>query len=50
MPFGGIKASSASGWREQGQAAALFFTEQQTVYLHHGAEDLGAPTPARTPQ
>lgn len=37
MPFGGIKASSASGWREQGEAAALFFTEQQTVYLHHGA-------------
>jgi acyl-CoA reductase-like NAD-dependent aldehyde dehydrogenase len=50
MPFGGMKASSASGWREQGQAAALFFTEQQTVYLHHGAEDLSVPTPAREPR
>jgi acyl-CoA reductase-like NAD-dependent aldehyde dehydrogenase len=36
MPFGGLKASSASGWREQGAEAVRFFTEQQTVYLHHG--------------
>jgi acyl-CoA reductase-like NAD-dependent aldehyde dehydrogenase len=37
MPFGGIKDSSASGYREQGGAAAGFFTEEQTVYLRHGA-------------
>jgi acyl-CoA reductase-like NAD-dependent aldehyde dehydrogenase len=37
MPFGGLKASSASGWREQGVEAVRFFSEQQTVYLHHGA-------------
>ncbi|HEY3759900.1 MAG TPA: aldehyde dehydrogenase family protein, partial [Solirubrobacteraceae bacterium] len=36
MPFGGLKDSSASGWREQGVEAVRFFTEQQTVYLHHG--------------
>jgi acyl-CoA reductase-like NAD-dependent aldehyde dehydrogenase len=36
MPFGGLKASSASGWREQGVEAVRFFSEQQTVYLHHG--------------
>jgi acyl-CoA reductase-like NAD-dependent aldehyde dehydrogenase len=36
MPFGGLKDSSASGWREQGTEAVRFFTEQQTVYLHHG--------------
>jgi acyl-CoA reductase-like NAD-dependent aldehyde dehydrogenase len=36
MPFGGLKESSASGWREQGAEAVRFFTEQQTVYLHHG--------------
>jgi aldehyde dehydrogenase (NAD+) len=36
MPFGGLKDSSASGWREQGAEAVRFFTEQQTVYLHHG--------------
>jgi alpha-ketoglutaric semialdehyde dehydrogenase len=35
MPFGGLKASAASGWREQGTEAVRFFTEQQTVYLHH---------------
>lgn len=34
LPFGGVKASSASGYREQGQAAVQFFTEEQTVYLH----------------
>ena len=37
MPFGGLKDSSASGWREQGTEAVRFFTEQQTVYLHQGA-------------
>ena len=36
MPFGGLKASSASGWREQGAEAVRFFTAQQTVYVHHG--------------
>ncbi len=36
MPFGGLKASTASGWREQGSEAVRFFTEQQTVYVHHG--------------
>ena len=36
MPFGGLKASAASGWREQGDEAVRFFSEQQTVYLHHG--------------
>jgi alpha-ketoglutaric semialdehyde dehydrogenase len=36
MPFGGLKASTASGWREQGREAVRFFTDQQTVYLHHG--------------
>jgi acyl-CoA reductase-like NAD-dependent aldehyde dehydrogenase len=36
MPFGGLKDSSASGWREQGAEAVRFFTEQQTIYLHHG--------------
>ncbi|HEY3830272.1 MAG TPA: aldehyde dehydrogenase family protein [Solirubrobacteraceae bacterium] len=41
MPFGGLKASSASGWREQGTEAVRFFTEQQTVYLHHGAPAAG---------
>lgn len=37
MPFGGVKASSGSGWREQGQAAVDFFTEGQTVYVNHGS-------------
>ena len=36
MPFGGLKASAASGWREQGDEAVRFFSEQQTIYLHHG--------------
>jgi aldehyde dehydrogenase (NAD+) len=36
LPFGGLKASSASGWREQGTEAVRFFSEQQTVYVHHG--------------
>ena len=33
MPFGGLKASSGSGYREQGRAAIEFFTEGQTVYI-----------------
>ncbi len=37
MPFGGLKASTASGYREQGAEGLRFFSEQQTVYLHHGA-------------
>ncbi|HVR06393.1 MAG TPA: aldehyde dehydrogenase family protein [Solirubrobacteraceae bacterium] len=36
MPFGGLKASTASGWREQGGEAVRFFSEQQTVYVHGG--------------
>ncbi|HSZ70468.1 MAG TPA: aldehyde dehydrogenase family protein [Solirubrobacteraceae bacterium] len=36
LPFGGLKASTASGWREQGTEAVRFFSEQQTVYVHHG--------------
>ncbi len=35
MPFGGLRGSTASGWREQGTEASRFFSEQQTVYLHH---------------
>lgn len=34
MPFGGLKGSTASGWREQGSEALRFFSEQQTVYVH----------------
>lgn len=34
MPFGGVKGSTASGYREQGRAAIEFFSEGQTVYLH----------------
>jgi alpha-ketoglutaric semialdehyde dehydrogenase len=37
MPFGGLRGSTASGWREQGGEAVRFFSEQQTVYLHYGA-------------
>jgi acyl-CoA reductase-like NAD-dependent aldehyde dehydrogenase len=37
MPFGGLRDSAAGGYREQGSAAVHFFSEQQTVYLHHGA-------------
>jgi aldehyde dehydrogenase (NAD+) len=33
LPFGGIKGSSGSGYREQGRAAIEFFTEGQTVYV-----------------
>jgi acyl-CoA reductase-like NAD-dependent aldehyde dehydrogenase len=33
LPFGGVKGSTASGHREQGEAAIEFFTEGQTVYL-----------------
>jgi acyl-CoA reductase-like NAD-dependent aldehyde dehydrogenase len=36
MPFGGIKASSGSGYREQGHAAMEFFTQGQTIYLQPG--------------
>ncbi len=37
MPFGGLRGSTSSGWREQGTEAVRFFSEQQTVYLHHEA-------------
>jgi aldehyde dehydrogenase (NAD+) len=33
LPFGGVKGSSSSGYREQGRAAVEFFTEGRTVYL-----------------
>ncbi len=49
MPFGGLKASSASGWREQGTEAVRFFTEQQTVYVHHGAEVTAPEDERRAP-
>ncbi len=42
MPFGGLRGSTASGWREQGTEAARFFSEQQTVYLHHEGPHGGA--------
>jgi acyl-CoA reductase-like NAD-dependent aldehyde dehydrogenase len=35
LPFGGVKASSVSGYREQGHAAVEFFSEGQTVYLNY---------------
>jgi aldehyde dehydrogenase (NAD+) len=37
MPFGGIKGSSGSGYREQGHAAIEFFTQGQTIYVQPGA-------------
>jgi acyl-CoA reductase-like NAD-dependent aldehyde dehydrogenase len=37
LPFGGVKASSVSGYREQGHAAVQFFSEGQTVYLNYEA-------------
>jgi acyl-CoA reductase-like NAD-dependent aldehyde dehydrogenase len=50
MPFGGLRASSASGWREQGGEAVRFFSEQQTVYVHHGLTPAhGAPAAAPAP-
>jgi aldehyde dehydrogenase (NAD+) len=41
LPFGGVKASSVSGYREQGHAAVEFFSEGQTVYLNY--DDPSAP-------
>jgi aldehyde dehydrogenase (NAD+) len=37
LPFGGVKASSVSGYREQGHAAVEFFSEGQTVYVNYEA-------------
>lgn len=42
MPFGGLRGSTASGWREQGAEAVRLFSEQQTVYLHHETPWRGA--------
>ena len=33
-PFGGVKASSGPGGREQGEAAREFFTQTRTCYVH----------------
>ena len=33
LPFGGVKGSTGSGYREQGRVAIEFFTESQTVYI-----------------
>lgn len=35
MPFGGVKGSAGSGYREQGRAALEFFSHSQTVYVQH---------------
>ena len=35
MPFGGVKGSAGSGYREQGRAALEFFSQSQTVYVQH---------------
>ncbi|MCL4488627.1 MAG: aldehyde dehydrogenase family protein [Chloroflexi bacterium] len=35
-PFGGFKHSSANTFKEQGQAAAEFYTRTKTVYVAHG--------------
>jgi aldehyde dehydrogenase (NAD+) len=35
VPFGG-RAPSGYGGREQGSAAADFFTEMKTTYVRHG--------------
>ena len=32
-PFGGFKLSSANTFKEQGQAAAEFYTRTKTVYV-----------------
>jgi aldehyde dehydrogenase (NAD+) len=46
MPFGGLRGSTASGWREQGGEAVRFFSEQQTVYVHHGVASAHSGLPA----
>ena len=35
-PFGGFKQSSANTFKEQGRAAAEFYTRLKTVYVGHG--------------
>jgi len=35
MPFGGVKGSAGSGYREQGRAALEFFSQTKTVYVQH---------------
>ncbi len=34
-PFGGFKQSSANAFKEQGQAAADFYTRMKTIYVNH---------------
>ena len=38
VPFGGVRASSY-GPREQGRAAAEFYTQVKTSYIHAGAPE-----------
>jgi aldehyde dehydrogenase (NAD+) len=38
VPFGGVRASSY-GPREQGRAAAEFYTQVKTSYIHAGAAE-----------
>jgi aldehyde dehydrogenase (NAD+) len=35
-PFGGLKLSSASTFKEQGEAAIEFYTRTKTIYVGHG--------------
>lgn len=44
VPFGGMRASSA-GYREQGEAAAEFFTDVKTVYVDPPPARGGSPEP-----
>jgi len=44
VPFGGMKESSSYS-REQGKAAAQFFTQTKTVYLDHPATPHPLPAP-----
>jgi alpha-ketoglutaric semialdehyde dehydrogenase len=37
MPFGGIKASSAGAFKEQGRAAIEFYSRVKAVYLNYGS-------------
>jgi alpha-ketoglutaric semialdehyde dehydrogenase len=36
VPFGGVKRSGSAAWREQGESAREFFTQQRTAYLRPG--------------
>ncbi len=47
VPFGGMKESSSYS-REQGKAAAQFFTQVKTVYFDEPATSVPAPLPVAT--